>query len=139
MSSIVFNEGVKEFDVNGKATISFSPTDMDFIERVYNALDSMDKKQEKYGAEIEAAKDKEIFEIARRMDGEAREEINGLFGCDVCSPVFDRRNLYSLADGFPVWANFLLAIIEQLEGAFAEEKKKTNPRIKKYTEKYAKK
>lgn len=139
MANINFEHGVKEFEINGKATIAFSPTDMDFIERVYNALDNMDKKQEAYKAEVDKAQNREVFDVARKMDAEAREEINALFDFDVCSPVFGRMNLYSLADGFPVWANFLLALVEQLEGEFAAEKKKMNPRIKKYTEKYAKK
>ena len=43
-----------------------------------------------------------------------------------------------MADGFPIWANFMLAIIDQFEGEFAEQKKKTNPRIQKYTAKYNK-
>lgn len=139
MASISFGQGVKEFDINGKTVVSFAPTDMDFIERVYTALDNMDKKQEAYKAEVDAAKDVEIFDIARRMDKEAREEINALFDADVCTPVFGRMSLYTLADGFPVWANLLLALIEHLEGAFADEKKKTNPRVVKYTAKYAKK
>lgn len=133
---IRFDTGVKTFTVNGGYEITFAPTDMAFIERVYNALDTMDKKQESYKAVAEQATDKEVFTLARKMDNEAREVVNGIFGEDVCTPVFGTLNVFTVADGFPVWANFILAIVDQLDGAFAEEKKKTNPRIKKYTAKY---
>ena len=44
-------------------------------------------------------------------------------------------SLFTIADGLPIWANFILAIIDTLEGDFAEQKKKTNPRVAKYTAK----
>lgn len=138
MAEIKFDTGLKSFDINGAYTVTFAPTDLAFIERVYTALDNMDKKQEGYKAQAEKAADKEVFVLARQMDSEAREEINAIFGEDVCAAVFGSLNVFTVADGFPVWANFLLAIIDQLDGAFAEEKKKTNPRIAKYTAKYKK-
>lgn len=136
MADIRFDLGVKTFTVNGGYEVTFAPTDMGFIEKVYTALDNMDKKQESYKDVAEKATDKEVFVLARKMDKEARDEINAIFGEDVCSPVFGSMNVFTVADGFPVWANFILAIVDQLDGAFAEEKKKTNPRIQKYTAKY---
>ena len=138
MADIRFETGLKEFNINGALTVRFSPTDLNFIEKVYNAMDNIDKRQEAYRAEIGNLKDEAVFDLARRVDAEAREEINAAFGSDVCTPIFGGLSLYAMADGFPLWANFLLAIIDQFEGAFAEEKKKTNPRIAKYTAKYKK-
>lgn len=138
MADIRFDTGLKTFDVNGKCEITFAPTDMTFIEKVYTCLENMDKKQGKYKEVAEAATNAEVFDLARRMDAEAREEINAVFGYDVCSPIFGYLNLFTVADGFPIWANFMLAIIDQFEGEFAEQKKKTNPRIQKYTAKYNK-
>ena len=139
MAEIKFETGLKTFDINGAYAVTFAPTDLAFIERVYTALDNMDKKQEGYKEQADKAADNEVFVLARKMDSEAREEINAIFGEDVCSAVFGSLNVFTVADGFPVWANFLLAIIDQRDGAFAEEKKKTNPRIAKYTAKYKKK
>lgn len=136
MADIRFDTGLKEFTVNGGATISFAPTDMNFVEKVYTCLDNMDKKQEGYKAVADQTTDAAVFDLARQMDADAREEINAVFGKDVCSSVFGSLNLFTVADGLPVWANFMLALIDQLDGAFAEEKKKTNPRIAKYTAKY---
>lgn len=136
MADIRFDTGVKEFNINGAVTVRFSPTDMNFIEKVYNALENIDKKEEAYRAESSSLKGDEIFELSHRVDAEAREEINAIFGDDICTPVFGDLSLYAVADGFPIWANLLLAIVDQLDGAFAAEKKKTNPRIAKYTAKY---
>lgn len=136
MADIRFDTGVKEFNINGAVTVRFSPTDMNFIEKVYNALENIDKKEEAYRAKSSSLKSDEIFELSRRADADAREEINAIFGDDICTPVFGELSLYAVADGFPIWANLLLAIVDQLDGAFAAEKKKTNPRIAKYTAKY---
>ena len=35
-----------------------------------------------------------------------------------------------------VWTNFLLALMDETDSAFAREQKATNPRIQKYTAKY---
>lgn len=136
MADIKFETGLKLFSINGAVEVCFSPTDMNFIEKVYSAMDRMDKKQEEYKEIFADAKDAEIFDLVRRMDTDAREEINSIFGLDICTPVFGQMSLFTVADGLPVWANFILALIDELDGAFADEKKKTNPRIQKYTAKY---
>lgn len=138
MADIRFETGLKEFNINGAVTVRFSPTDMNFIEKVYGAMENIDKRQEKYREEIQNLEDAAVFNLARRVDEEAREEINAVFGSDICTPVFGGLSLYALADGLPLWANLLLAIMDQFEGALAEEKKKTNPRIAKYIAKYKK-
>ena len=43
---------------------------------------------------------------------------------------------YAMADGLHVWTNFLLALMDETDSAFAREQKATNPRIQKYTAKY---
>ena len=138
MADIRFETGLKTFDINGAVQVTFAPTDMAFIERVYKGLENMDAMQNKYKGIVEETKDAKLFDVARDMDADARAEINDVFGFDVCSPLFGPMNVFTVADGVPIWANFLLAIIDQFEGAFAEEKKKTNPRIQKYTAKYNK-
>ena len=78
----------------------------------------------------------EIFNIADRRDKEMREIIDGLFEEPVCDSIFGSMNLYALADGLHIWVNFLLALMDETDSAFAREQKATNPRIQKYTAKY---
>ena len=136
---IRFDNGLKEYSLNDAVTVRFNPTDMNFIQRVYDAFERMDKRQEAYRAEVDKVDNRKVFDLANRYDAEIRDEINGIFDFDVCTPLFGTMSVNTLADGLPIWANLFFAIIDTFEGAFAEEKKKTNPRIKKYTAKYAKK
>ena len=125
--------------MNGKCDISFNPTDSAFVERLFNAFDTLDKKQEAYKTEISKVGDnREIFDIARRRDEEMREMIDGVFERPVCRDLFGGMNVYAMADGLPVWCNFLLTVMDEVDTTFAREQKLTNPRIQKYTAKYHK-
>lgn len=137
MAELNFDTGIVTFTVNGKCDITFNPTDSAFVERLFNAFDTLDKKQESYKAEIERMVDKrEVFEIARRRDKEMREIVDGVFGQPVCAALFNEMNVYAMADGLPVWCNFMLAVMDVVDTTFAREQKATNPRIQKYTKKY---
>lgn len=133
-----FETGIVTFSVNGACEVSFNPTDSAFVEKLFNAFDTLDQRQERYKAEVEKVSDKrEIFSIARRQDAEMREIINGVFG-NVSDAVFGSMNVYAMANGLPVWCNFLLAAMDEIDTTFAAQQKLTNPRITKYTSKYHK-
>lgn len=139
MNTLNFDTGIKTFSVNDKTEVSFNPTDSNFVERLFGTFDELDRKQESYKDEVARMADKkEIFEIARRRDAEMREMIDGIFQQSVCSDIFGGMNVYALADGLPVWCNFLLVVMDQVDTTFAREQKATNPRIAKYTAKYHK-
>ncbi len=137
---INFADGVKSYTVNGiENAVSFNPTDIAFIGALYDAFTNLDRQQDAYRAEASQMPDKrKIFDIARKRDAEMRGVIDSLFGEPVCEKIFGRRNVYSMADGLPVWANFMLAVIDEADATFATEQQKTDPRIAKYTEKYKK-
>ena len=138
MKTLSFETGVVTFRVNDTAEISFNPTDASFAERLYSAFDSLDKRQEAYREETTRAADdgRKIFELGRIQDTEMRKLIDSVFEQPVCSAIFGGMNVYALAGGLPVWCNFLLAVIEEMDSTFAREQKATNPRIAKYMAKY---
>lgn len=139
MKELNFETGLQTFSFNGKVEVAFNPTDVVFVEKLFNTYDTLDKKQDEYKAETErVGQNKEIFEIARKRDAEMRELINDVFGEDICTPIFGHMNVYAMADGLPVWANLLLAVMDEIDTTFAREQKATNPRIAKYTKKYHK-
>ncbi|BAK99014.1 hypothetical protein OBV_18160 [Oscillibacter valericigenes Sjm18-20] len=139
MAELKFETGIVTFSINGVCDISFNPTDSAFVEKLFNAFDTLDKRQEAYKAEIEkTANKREVFGTARKMDAEMREIIDGVFDRPVCADIFGGMNVYALADGLPVWCNFMMAIIDETDTTFAREQKATNPRIAKYTKKYHK-
>lgn len=140
MANIIkFDTGAVEYSINDKATVLINPTDLGFVERVFDIFNHMDEKQEEYNAAItKAEKDSEIFEVYRGMESEMRGMINDVFGAEVCQDIFGNMSVFALADGLPLWSNLMLALIDEMDVAFAREKKATNPRIKKYTAKYNK-
>jgi hypothetical protein len=136
LNTLNFETGRVTYSVNGACEISFNPTDSAFVEKLFNAFNTLDQKQEEYKAEVESMKDKrEVFEIARKRDAEMREIIDNVFG-PVSKDLFGDMNVYALADGLPVWCNFLLAVMDEIDTKFADERKRTNPRVEKYMHKY---
>lgn len=101
-----FANGVQEYTVHGvkgDVIIRFNPTDGAFIQRLYNAFDTLDKKQDKYADKVKKCGDRvEIFNIADRRDKEMREIIDGLFEEPVCDSIFGGMNLYAMADGLHI-------------------------------------
>lgn len=139
MPDIKFETGKVTYTINGGTQVSFNPTDSAFVERLFDAFDTLDKRQEAYRAEVEKIGEKrEIFDVARKRDAEMREIIDGVFGEPVCGAVFGDMNVYAMGDGLPAWANLMLAVMDEIDTSFANQKKLTDPRIAKYTARYHK-
>lgn len=139
MPDIKFETGKVTYTLNGDTAVSFNPTDSAFVEKLFNAFDTLDKRQDAYKAEVEKLGDKrEIFDIARKRDAEMREIIDGVFDAPVCKALFGGMNVYAMADGLPAWANLMLAVMDEIDTSFAKQKKLTDPRISKYLARYHK-
>ena len=139
MQELNFGDGLVTYTVNGKCEVSFNPTDSNFVGRLYLAFEDLDKKQEGYKTQIEKMGDKKlIFEFARERDKEMREIIDSVFGAHIADNLFGGMNVYALAEGVPVWCNFMLAVMDEIDNTFSREQKFTNPRIKKYLDKVQK-
>lgn len=139
MKELRFETGLVSYDLNGKAQVTFNPTDSAFVERLFHTFDTLDEKQEAYKAEVEkAAGKREVFAVARKRDAEIRAMIDEVFDVPVCDALFGGMNTYAMADGLPVWANLLLAVMDEIDTTFAREQKAINPRLQKYTAKYHK-
>lgn len=133
---LIFDDGLVEFDVNGKAKIMLNPTDSAFAQKLYAAFESLDVKQDAYKSRIEKiGNKKEIFDVTCEMDAEMRSVIDGVFG-PVSDAIFGDMSTYSMASGLPIWANFMLAVMDEMDTTLSREQKATNPRIAKYTSKY---
>lgn len=140
MEEIKFSTGKREFRLNDQVSVAFNPTDAAFVERIYDVFEKLDAEQQTYRSEMEASSDKrKIFDIAHQHDEKMRDMIDGLFEAPACAALFGSMNVYALADGLPVWANLMLAVLDQVDTTLTQEKLRTNPRIQKYTERWAKK
>lgn len=139
MESLLISTGVVTYSLNDCCSVSFNPTDSAFAERLFDGFSVLDQKQQAYrAADAQRTAGADVFQLARERDKEMREIINGVFDQDVCTPLFGKLNVYALADGLPIWANLMLAVIDKMDEALAQERKAMNPRIEKYTRKYHK-
>ncbi len=140
MKSLSFSDGNQDYRLNDLVTVRFNPTDMGFLERLSSAFEKLDAIQEEVRASRESITDeREVFPLARDLDGKMRSILNELFSEDICTPLFGSMNLFASSGGLPVWANLLLAISEEVENAMSAELAQREKRIAKYVEKYQKK
>lgn len=139
MKTLNIETGKRQYDLGGKVTVEFSPTDMDFVERLIGVFRQAEAKQKDIEAELRGADADSIFEIARRRDKEMRDLVDGLFGVEVCTPLFGTMNTFARSNGFPLWANVLTVVLDECYDNLPQEDKATRDRIEKYTRKYKKK
>ena len=135
MKELNFDLGLNEYDLGGKVTVRFNPTDVSFLEKLSESFAALDQIQEEVKRE-EITDEKDIYNLAKNLDGKMRDIIDALFGQDVCTPLFGEMNLFASAGGLPVWANLMLAIADEVQDSMDSELKKREARIRKYTEKY---
>lgn len=133
---------IQEYNINGKAVIRFNPMDTGFVKRFLDACDELAKRQEAFGKEAEEAPADNFFPVAEKADTDMREIINGLFGEDICTPIFDKMSVTALSEGLPLWLNFMLAIMDEITETVEEvkgSKVEVNPKLQKYLSKFDKK
>ena len=139
MKELRFDTGLVSYKLNDAVEVAFNPTDMAFVERLFNVFSALDKKQSEYDTEKAANTDaRQFFDAARRLDGEMRGMIDEVFGQPVCASLFNGMNVYAFADGLPVWCNLMFAVMDEIDSGIVQEKTALNPRIQKYTAKYHK-
>ena len=107
------------------------------LERLSRAFSELDALQEEVRATREKiTDDREVFPIARELDGKMRTILNELFGKEICEPLFGSVNLFASSGGLPLWANLMLAITDEVQGAMKGELDAREKRIAKYVKKY---
>lgn len=139
MENLSFEDGVVEFNLNGKASVCFNPTDLNFSERIFDAFEDLSKKQDGYQKTLETIADnREKFSFVRERDKEMRNIIDGIFDAPVSDAVFGKTSVYAYAGGLPIWCNFMFAVMDKIDTAYAREQKATNAAIQKYKKRYQK-
>lgn len=81
---------------------------------------------------------KNVMKTFTACDKEIREQIDFVFGNDVCTVVFGHTNCMSFAGGQPICMNFLNAIVPVLKKEIKAEQQKSKKNIEKYTKQIGK-
>lgn len=132
------DSGIQKVTINcvGSVEVYFNPTDVGFMEKLYTAMEKLEKKQKEAGS---WNTEKQMFYGARKLNAEMHKVIDEVFNKEVAGVLFGGVDCFALADGAPLWFNLLMAIIEQMDDSIKKEMDKTESRLAKYTAKYKKK
>lgn len=126
--NLSFESGIKEYTINGdpNRVIRINPSDFGIVARAEKAKTALEKLHIDPGEE-------HLSEALTAMDKAVREQIDLIFGEGTAKTAFGDINCTSLANGNPIFLNFLNAILPEVEKVVAEEKKKSDAKIQKYT------
>lgn len=138
MKELNFDTGLVTYMVNGKCEISFNPADVAFVDRLFKTFDGLAQRQDYAEIEKQEASGADLFALAEQRDKYMREQIDSIFGEPVSDSIFGNMSVYALAGGLPLWCNFLMAVVDEIDEAIQEEQRAASPRVDKYMAKYAK-
>lgn len=137
MKSINFNEGYKEYAINGdeNRVIRIRVADFNLPKRIESAKKTIDDLIVKYQGNSSPSDMAEF-------DKEIREVINTAFGTDVCTPAFGAANVCTLVgDGEMLFIAFFEAFMPLIEADLKAMditkkigKPEVRPEVKKYIE-----
>lgn len=148
MRELSFDTGLVSYTIKGKDSdgnivssfnVLFNPADEAFFNRLFDSLETLDSAMKEYRDNTENADFKERFEHARNRDKKIEETVDSVFKDKVSKNAFDAVSPCALANGFPVWMNIAVAVMDEILENLSEEEKRVNDRVAKYTDKYKKK
>lgn len=128
MESLIFDEGYREYDVNGdKSRIIRFRVDPNLKERVEKALTDIEQLREKYGK----MKGDDLYKAGEEFRG----IINRAFDSDICTPAFGNASPFAIvSSGKMLYEAFMEALLPVLEVEFKAVQTKIRPEVQKYLE-----
>lgn len=149
MQSLNFNEGYKEFCVNGDETrvVRFNPSDIGIIERFKEVEKNIGNYQENLkdislNMDGTVATDSDNYEKAVEELAKAnkyiREQLNYALGSNVSDAVFGLQSPFTIVGGSALFEAFIECIKPVITETIKTEQKASEARINKYRKQYHK-
>ena len=119
MEKLIFDSGIKEYQINGKGVLRFNPSDPNVYGRYVDAMDkikSVEKKMEAKAKSIEHKEGQEYGEAMIRLmcetDRQMKAILNEIFGSDNnFDELLEGVNLMAVAsNGYRVVTNLIEAL-----------------------------
>lgn len=136
MTSLKFDDGYKEYSINGDESrvIRINTTDFAIFDRIKKAMKQIDKIAKEY-ENVTPKNDDEANDLFVSADKKVREQINYIFDSDVSTVAFGNTNCFSIvfSNKQPLFYNFLNAIIPTIRSDIEKVMSKSNKNVAKYT------
>lgn len=136
MGALNYSAGGKVYDLPNGETVSFDPCNAEFASAVVRAFSNCHKIHQEGTKELPQDVD-ELYKATKKMAGDIRREIDAVFGDGVCDKACCGSSPISISDGLPVWMNFLMAVIDEIDANIPEGEKRSRARVQQYMDKYS--
>lgn len=142
--SINFDDGYKEFEINGdpNRVLRFNPADIGVVDRMHKAVENMQNDIKNIGdVKITQTGDamtdvKEVADIVRRINESLRSGFDEIFYPGASRIVFGVQNPMAIASGKTIYENFMNEYIKVVEPFIHEAQKESETVMKEYKEAY---
>lgn len=135
MGTLNYTAGKREYTLPNDTVIHFDPCDSEFANKVIVAFRNCNKVQNSFPEKTFMDLDEQLAFI-QKMNEDIREEIDRAFGEGVCEKACCGSGPISISDGLPVWMNFLMAVIDEIDANMPEGEKRSRARVQQYMDKY---
>ena len=141
MKDLSFDEGYKEFSINGdeNRVIRFNPSDLAIIKRLEEAKNKIsesmaikdDIELDNEGKPVDSLEN--YSKVISHIDNVIKEQINYIFDSDVADVVFGNQSPLANIKGKPLYERFMESVMPEIKKAVEEEAKESRKRVAKYT------
>ena len=141
MQKLSFDEGYKEFSINGdeNRVIRFNPSDLAIIKRLEEAKNKIsesmaikdDIELDNEGKPVDSLEN--YSKVISHIDNVIKEQINYIFDSDVANVVFGNQSPLANIKGKPLYERFMESGMPEIKKAVEEEAKESRKRVAKYT------
>ena len=141
MKDLSFDEGYKEFSINGdeNRVIRFNPSDLAIIKRLEEAKNKIsesmaikdDIELDNEGKPVDSLEN--YSKVISHIDNVIKEQINYIFDSDVANVVFGNQSPLANIKGKPLYERFMESVMPEIKKAVEEEAKESRKRVAKYT------
>ena len=135
MGALNYIAGKREYTLPGGGVIWFDPCDSEFANRVIMAVRNCQEIQKRFPKNGFADLDEQLACI-QNINDDIRKEIDNAFGDQVADKACCGSSPTSISDGLPVWMNFLMAVIDEIDANMPEGEKRSRARVQQYVDKY---
>lgn len=139
MKNINTGAKVEEYNIDGKIVLRFNPADATFVKNFNAAFKALAEAQSELAEAAKNADDEAFFDASAATNTKLCGVLNDLFGEDICTPIWGTADLTALSDGLPLWFNFMMALIDEIDADMKSVKDVRSARLDAYLAKYQKK